>query len=92
MTILYKDFATHVSSYLITPMGFQWALSDATHWWSSMSEIVEFVMGPVLGVLGILGMIYVLLIKPAYQRMVQKKEWGEILGHAQEDANHGEDA
>ncbi len=24
-----------------------------------MSEIVEFVMGPVLGVLGILGMIYV---------------------------------
>jgi hypothetical protein len=57
-----------------------------------MSEIVEFVMGPVLGVLGILGMIYVLLIKPAYQRMVQKKEWGEILGHAQEDANHGEDA
>ena len=73
-------------------MGFQWDELDATHWWSSMSEIVEFVMGPVLGVLGILGMIYVLLIKPAYQRMVQKKEWGEILGHAQEDANHGEDA
>jgi hypothetical protein len=57
-----------------------------------MSEFVEFVMGAVLGVLGILGVIYMLLIKPAYQRMVQKKEWGEILGHAQEDANHGEDA
>ena len=70
----------------------KWVGTEGTHWWSSMSEIVEFVMGPVLGVLGILGMIYVLLIKPAYQRMVQKKGWGEILGHAQEDANHGEDA
>ena len=55
-----------------------------------MSEIWEFIMGPLLTFLGFLGMIYLILIRPAYQRMVLKLEWGEILGHAQEDSDRGD--
>ena len=45
-----------------------------------MSEIWEFIMGPLLTFLGFLGIVYLLLIRPAYQRMVLKIEWAEILG------------
>jgi hypothetical protein len=55
-----------------------------------VSEIWEFIMGPLLTFLGFLGMIYLILIRPAYQRMVLKLEWGEILGHAQEDSDRGD--
>ena len=37
-------------------------------------------MGPLLTFLGFLGIVYLLLIRPAYQRMVLKIEWAEILG------------
>ncbi len=35
----------------------------------------------LLVVLSFLGTLYFLFLRPAYQRKVQKKTWGEILGH-----------
>jgi|TARA_A100001037_G_C15086873_1_gene607144 preprotein translocase subunit YajC len=43
----------------------------------TMSDFLDF----LLVVLSFLGTLYFLFLRPAYQRKVQKKTWGEILGH-----------
>ena len=43
----------------------------------TMSDFLEF----LIVVLSFLGTLYFLFLRPAYQRKVQKKTWGEILGH-----------
>ena len=42
----------------------------------TMSELLDF----LLVVLSVLYLSF-LFLRPAYQRKVQKKTWGEILGH-----------
>ena len=44
------------------------------------NEIFEFLEFLLL-VLSILSIPYFLFLRPAYQRKVQNKSWGEILGH-----------
>ncbi len=44
------------------------------------NEIFEF-LDILFIILTILGIPYFLFLRPAYQRKVQNKSWGEILGH-----------
>ena len=45
-----------------------------------MSDFFEF-LDFIIIVASFLGTAYLLFLRPAYQRMVQEKTWGEILGH-----------
>ena len=54
-----------------------------------MNEFFGF-LSVIIGILGFLSIPYVLFIKPAYQRMVLKKEWWQILGHAKSDQDETE--
>jgi hypothetical protein len=45
-----------------------------------LSELFD-ILGFLLGVAAFLYIPWFLFLKPAYKRLVQKKTWGEILGH-----------
>ena len=54
-----------------------------------LNEIFGF-LSIVIQIIFFLSIPYVLFIKPAYQRMVLKKEWWQILGHAKSDQDETE--
>ena len=54
-----------------------------------LNEIIGF-LSIIIQIIFFLSIPYVLFIKPAYQRMVLKKEWWQILGHAKSDQDETE--
>ena len=54
-----------------------------------LNEIFGF-LSIIIQIIFFLSIPYVLFIKPAYQRMVLKKEWWQILGHAKSDQDETE--
>ena len=54
-----------------------------------LNEIFGF-LSIIIQIIFFLSIPYVLFIKPAYQRMVLKKEWWQILGYAKSDQDETE--
>lgn len=54
-----------------------------------MSELWDL-LDAILTITGCLGVLWLLFLWPAYQRVVLKREWGAILGHAQEDSEQSD--
>ena len=54
-----------------------------------LNEIFGF-LSIIIQIIFILSIPFVLFIKPAYQRMVLRKEWWQILGHAKSDQDETE--
>ena len=54
-----------------------------------MSELLDS-LDAIITITGCFGVLWLLFLWPAYQRVVLKREWGAILGHTQEDSEQGD--